>query len=76
MDGPFIRRSLLRRLARLGHQLMLHDRLPEPLLLAVVVQHLQGNGNQGVYSIDILNFGHNTGHKTGLRSGPNSVLGH
>ena len=31
---------------------------------------------QGVNSIDIINFGHEIGHKTGPCSGPNSVLGH
>ena len=30
----------------------------------------------GGESIDIENLGHKTGHQTGLRSGPNSVLGH
>ena len=30
----------------------------------------------GVNSIDIMNFGHETGRETGPSSGPNSVLGH
>ena len=32
--------------------------------------------NLGVNSIDIMNFGHESGHETEPRSGPNLVLGH